>query len=197
VIDRTRALRAAGLLAAASLLCAGCSLLPSRPASPAAPVPRPGTARPAGPASPAQARVPSLSTLLPFSSARLQAAAALATRFAAACQTWSWQQQPAAWLAGLQPMTTPSLYGELAQAAVIPGVLAQRNATRQAATAIASAAQIRDLTVGSVTVVVAVSQVITSTRGTTQATASLAVTLTPQGSGWVVWDVEPASAGNS
>jgi hypothetical protein len=178
------------------VLCAGCSLL-TRPASPAAPIPLPASARPAGPASPAQATVPSLSTLLPFSSARLQAAAALATRFAAAYQTWSWQQPPAAWLAGLQPMTTPSLYGELAQAAVISGVLAQRNATRQAATATATAAQIRDLTTGSVTMIVAVSQVITSTSGTTQATASLAVTLTPQGSGWLVWDVEPASAGNN
>ena len=29
------------------------------------------------------------------------------------------------------------------------------------------------------------------------ASAAWAVTLTPEGSGWRVWDIEPASAGNS
>jgi hypothetical protein len=94
-------------------------------------------------------------------------------------------------------MTTPSLYGQLTQAAAIPGILAQRNAARQAASAIATTAQVRDLTPGSVTITVTISQVISSTSGTTPAAATLAVTLTPQGSSWAVWDIEPASAGNS
>ena len=94
-------------------------------------------------------------------------------------------------------MTGAELRPALAQAAGTPGVLAQRDATRQAATATATAAQIRDLTPGSVTVAVTVRQVITSTSGTSQVTASFAVTLTPHGTGWAVWDIEPASAGNS
>jgi len=94
-------------------------------------------------------------------------------------------------------VTASELRPALAQAAGTPGVLAQRDTTRQAATATAAAAQIRDLTPGSVTVAVTVRQVITSTSGTSQVAASFAVTLTPHGTGWAVWDIEPASAGNS
>jgi len=189
-----RAARAAGPLGAAALLCAGCSLLPLRPASP------PPSRHPAPAATPASApaaAVPGLAAILPFSPARLEAAAALAGRFAAAYDTWSWRQPPAAWLAGLRPMTASGLYAALTRAAGIPGVLAQRAAARQAAAGTATAAIIRDLSPGSVTITVTISQVITSTTGTTRAGDSLAVTLTPRGAGWAVWDIEPATAGNS
>jgi len=185
-----RAVRTAGLLAAACVLCAGCSLLPS-------PAPARHPAHPAAPAGPLAAASPGLAAILPFSPSRLQAAAALAARFAGAYGTWSWRQSPAAWLAGLRPMAGSGLYAALAQAADIPGVLAQRDHARQAAAGTATAVQIRDLTTGSVTVTVTVRQVITSTTGTSQAVSSFAVTLTPAGSGWAVWDIEPASAGNS
>ncbi len=78
-----------------------------------------------------------------------------------------------------------------------PGVLAQRTSDRQAATGITTAAKIHDLAPGSVTITVTVRQVITSTSGTTHADSNLVVTLTPQGAGWAVYDIEPASAGNS
>lgn len=191
-----RTLRAAGLLAAACLLCAGCSLLQPRTASPApARHPAPAHATPA--ASLPQTPAPGLTAILPVSPARLQAAAALAGRFAAAYDTWSWRQPPAAWLAGLRPMTTTGLYAALAQAAGIPGVLAQRDATRQVAAGAATTAQIRDLTPSSVTITVTVRQVITSTSGTTRVVTSFAVTLTPDRTSWAVWDIEPATAGNS
>ena len=130
---------------------------------------------------------------------RLQAAAVLAGRFTAAWDSWSWQQSPAAWLARLRPMAASSLDPALARAAGTPGVLAQRKAARQTAAATTSALQIRDLTPGSVTISVTVRQVITNSTGTSQATASFAVTLTSRGggSGWAVWDIEPASAGNN
>ena len=104
--------------------------------------------------------------MLPFSLARLQAAAALAARFTAAWDSWSWRQPPAAWLAALKPMAAASLYPALAQAAGTPAVLAQRTAARQAATATVDLAAIRDLTPGSVTVTVSVRQIITSASGT-------------------------------
>jgi len=72
-----------------------------------------------------------------------------------------------------------------------------RTAARQPAAATASAPQIRDLTPGSVTITVTIRQVITATSGTSQSTASYAITLTPNGGGWSVWDIEPATAGNS
>ncbi len=135
--------------------------------------------------------------LLPFPAARLQDAATLARRFTAAWDSWSWRQSPAAWLARLRRMAAAPLYPALAQAAGTPGVLAQRTAARQTAAATTTAVRIRDLTLGSVTVTVTVRQVISSRTGTTQATASFAVTLTPRGGGWAVWDIEPASAGNN
>jgi hypothetical protein len=190
-----RACRAAWLLAA-GLLCGGCSLLPRPPSSPApASHPAPATA----PASPPPATAaPSPASILPFPPARLQAAATLAARFTAAWDSWSWRQSPAAWLAVLRPMAASSLQAALAQAAGTPGILAQRTAARQVAAATTSAVRIRDLTPGSVTVTVAVRQVITSPAGTSHATASFAVTLTPrQGGGWAVWDIEPAGAGNN
>ena len=191
------ATRAAGLLAsAAALLCGGCSLLPHPAATPApatsspAPAHTPPSSRPTAP-------VPPLASLLPFSPARLQAAAALAGRFTAAWDSWSWRQPPAAWLAALQPMAAASLEPALAQAAGDRGVLAQRAAGRQTAVAAVTALQVRDLTPGSVTVTVTAAQVITGTSGTTRATAGWAVTLTPSGASWSVWDIEPAPAGNS
>ena len=140
---------------------------------------------------------PAAAPVLPFSLARLQAAVTLAARFTAAWDSWSWRQPPAAWLAALKPMAAASLYPALAQAAGTPGVLAQRAAARQAATATVTSAAIRDLTPGSVTVTVSVRQTVTSASGTSTTTASLAVTVVPAGGGWSVWDIEPASAGNS
>jgi hypothetical protein len=191
----SRAARAAGLLAAAGLLCGGCSLLPQA-AGPAAPGGT--TARPTATASPhPAAAATSLASLLPFPPARLQAAATLAGRFTAAWDSWSWRQPPAAWLARLQPVAATSLEPALAQAAGDRGVLAQRTTARQAAVATVTALAIRDLTPGSVTVTVTAAQVITSSSGTSRTSAAWAVTLTPDGSGWLVWDIEPASAGNS
>jgi hypothetical protein len=144
---------------------------------------------------PSAAAVP-LASLLPFPPARLQAAASLAGRFTAAWDSWSWRQPPAAWLAALQPMAAASLEPALAQAAGDRGVLARRTAARQVAVATVTALAIRDLTPGSVTVTVTAAQVITGSSGISRATAGWAVTLTPEGSGWLVWDIEPADAGN-
>ena len=190
-----RAGRGAGLLTVAGLLCGGCSLLPQAagPAAPASPA-----ARPAAVAS-AQlppAAVP-LASLLPFPPARLQAAASLAGRFTADWDSWSWRQSPAAWLAALQPMAAAELERALGQAAGDRGVLAQRTAARQVAVATVTALAIRDLTPGSVTITATATQVITSSSGTSRTAAAWAVTLTPAGTGWLVWDIEPAAAGNS
>ncbi len=185
----SRGCRAAAFLAVSGLLCGGCALLPRAPAS-----------QPAHPAAPATLRpvagAPPLASILPVPPARLQAAAALAGRFTTAWDTWSWQQSPATWLAALKPMAASSLYPALAQAASTPALLAQRTAARQAATAATSALQIRDLTAGSVTITVTIRQAITATSGTSPSTASYAITLT-SGGGWSVWDIEPATAGNS
>jgi hypothetical protein len=181
--------------AMAVILAAGCAACTSRQPTQG---PRPPDCAVIPPATPRAAARPSpLTAILPFSAARLEAAVVLAGRFTASWDSWSWRQSPAAWLARLVPLAAGELRPALAYAADTPGLLAQRDATRQAATAIAIAAQIQDLTPGSVTVAVTVRQVITSTGGTSQTAASFAVTLTPHGTRWAVWDIEPAGAGNS
>jgi hypothetical protein len=190
----SRAARTAALLAAAGLLCGGCSLLPRTAASPAAPASH--AARPAPAASTQPAAAP-LASLLPFPPARLQAAASLAARFTAAWDSWSWKQPPAAWLAALQPMAAASLEPALAQAAGDHGVLARREAARQVAVATVTRLAVTGLTPGSVTVNATAAQVITGSSGTSRTSAAWAVTLTPAGAGWQVWDIEPAGAGNS
>jgi hypothetical protein len=192
-----RAGRAAALLASAALLCGGCSLLPRPAASPARGGSPAATSPPASPPPVAGTPSPPPASLLPFSPARLQAAADLAGRFTAHWDSWSWRQPPAKWLAALQPMAAASLEPALAQAAGTPAVLAQRAAGRQAAVATVTALAVRDLTPGSVTVTVTATQVITGKSGTSRSTAGWAVTLTPAGTGWLVWDIEPADAGNS
>jgi hypothetical protein len=194
-----RAGLATALLMSAGLACAGCSVLQGTgTASPAAgPASASTSARPAAtPASSPTAATP-LASVLPFSPARLLAAVALASRFTAAWDSWSWDQPQAAWLAALRPMAAAGLYPALAQAAGTPAVLAQRKAERQSATATVTSAAIRDLTPGSVTVVVNVRQSVTSASGTSQTAASYAAMLTPAGSSWSVWDIEPADVGNS
>ena len=186
-----RRIAACAMAAVLAVACAACTSWQPQP------VIQPSRTASSRPATPPAAATPALAVILPFSPARLQVAAVLAGRWTASWDSWSWHQSPAAWLARLLPMTASELRPALAQAAATPGVLAQRDATRQTATATATGGQIRDLTPGSVTVAVTVRQVITSTSGTTQATASFAVTLTPRGTGWAVWDIEPASAGNS
>jgi hypothetical protein len=185
--------RATALLAAASLTLTGCAILRPDPASPPA-----GSGRHAAPARSGEAASPltGADALLPFTPAQLASAAALAGRFAAAYSTWSWRQSPAAWLATL-PAVAGQLDETLAQAAATPGLLAQRTHAHQAATATTSGPRIRDLTPGSVTLTLTVRQVIASTSGTTTSDTSLAITLTPSGGSWQVYDIEPATAGNT
>lgn len=197
-----RASLAAVLLAAPALLCAGCSLTASPQAASAHPAgstpPASTSGRPSPKASrPSSPSASSAGTAMPFSPARLQAAASLADRFASDWDSWSWTVTPSTWLAVVRPMAAAELYPALAQAAGTPAVLAQRKAERQAASAVVNSAQITGLTQGSVTVTVDVHQDIYSSAGISQDNASLAVTLVPAGSGWSVWDIEPASAGNS
>ena len=138
-----------------------------------------------------------LAALLPASPAWIEAAAGLAARFAAAYATWSYHQPPAAYLARLRPMTATPLYGTLAQAADTPGILAWRDRGHLTAAGTMTGERIRDLTSTSVIITVQVRQVITTASGRSEAPDDLAVTVVRAGGGQVVWDVEPADAGNT
>src|SRR5260370_985991 len=144
------------------------------------------------PASPTAAvrAAPGLPASLPGPPARRQAAAALAARFPAAYTTPLPGQTPGAWLARLRPMATAQLTAVLARAA--PWQSAAVTA------GMVTAEQVRDLTPGSVTIIVEIRQSVTGSGGSQTVTLGFAVTLTRQpGAGWAVYDVEPATAGNA
>ncbi len=194
-----RATAAARIIAALAVVvlsaaCAACTLLRPAPQHRAAGTrPAPSSPAPAG----ATAARRGLAALLPASPAWIEAAAGLAARFAAGYTTWSWRQPPAAWLARLRPMTAGQLYPALARAAWTPGILAQRDHGRQAATGTVTGERIRDLAPGSVIIAVQVRQIITSPAGRSEVPDDLAVTVVRAGGGQAVWDVEPATDGNT
>jgi hypothetical protein len=166
---------------AAGAICTACALPPpAPPPAPAHPVAGHATAH----------TVPGLAALLPVSPDRLRAAAALAARFTSAYTTHRPGQTPGAWLARLAPMATAHLTAALARAA--PWQSAAVTADR------VTGEQIRDLTPGSVTVTVGIRQSVTTSGGRRTVSVVFAVTLTRQpGTGWAVYDIEPADAGNA
>lgn len=168
---------------AAGAACTACALL-----TPAQPPPAPAQTTASRAA--AVRAVPDLDALLPVSPARLQAAAALAARFTAAYVTHRLGQSPGAWLARLSPMATAQLAAALARAAPWQSAAVT--------TGTVTAEQIRDLTPGSVTVIIGIRQTVATAGGRRTVSMGFAVTLTPQpGAGWAVYDIEPADAGNA
>jgi len=189
----SHARRGAGALAAGAAIvtsCAACALLPPRQPGPGRPRPAATSACPA-PASPAAGPA----ALLPLGPAQLQAAAALAARFAAAYDTHRPGEPPSVWLARLAPMATSQLTGALTRAAATPA--AGSPGAVPAGTGRVVAGQIRGLTPTSVIFTVRVRQVITTATGHRTATDALAVTVTGHGGGWAAYDIEPAAAGDT
>ncbi|SRR6266536_465686 len=180
----THAHRGLGALAAAAITagCAGCALLPSS----ARPQPSPPATRPR----PAASATAGLAALLPVSPTQLQAAAALAARFAAAYTTHRPGEPPGAWLARLAPMATRPLTGALTRAATTPA--AGPPGAAESSQVVAERA--RDLTPASVIFTVHVRQTAT---GQATRTDVFAVTVTRTDSGWAAYDIEPAAAGDT
>lgn len=164
-------------------VCAACGLLPQATRHAAgraqnehqAAAPRRAATGPASPAA-----------VLPVSPASLQTAAAVAARFAVIYDTVP-PGGPGAWLARLHPIVTGQLYGALARAAATPGLL-----PRETGSARVTLEKVRVLAAGSVTFIVTFAPPAAGGPGM----PSLAVTVVPAGGGWLVYDVEPASAGD-
>lgn len=180
-----RARRLLAVLAVTAATCAACAV----------PSPAPAPAQPRPAASPdraGSALTPGIAALLPVTPARLEAAAALAARFAAAYDTRQPRQTPVAWLARLLPMATPQLARALAQAAATPALWP----AGQAATAQSTGERARDITPASVIFTVQLRLALTTPAGHATRTDDLAVTVTASRGGWAVYDIEPATAGN-
>jgi len=170
------------MLAATAIGCAACAI----PATPAARLARHDTASQCPAATAARQAVP-----LPVSPAGVRGAAALAGRFAAAYLTRPAGGSPGQWLARLAPMVTSQLYGTLARTAATPALWPPGQPPAKAAVA---AVRVRDLAAGSVILTVTAQARPAAGAATT---TTLAVTIVQGAAGWAVYDVEPASAGNT
>lgn len=146
---------------------------------------------------PAGSAVPNIYQWLPFTQAGLASAAALTTSFADHYGTYSYTESTQSYLAPMQPLMSGQLATALGRAYSAPGLAASRTAAKQSATATASILALRAFGPSSLTFVVAVTQKITSTKGTSRPRTDYAVTLTGDGTKWQVTDIELASAGNS
>jgi hypothetical protein len=119
------------------------------------------------------------------------------TRFANAYGTFSYTQDPAAYLAPLQALCAPQLAAQIKAAYALPGVAAVRNSKKQVSAGSSVIESIRAFGPHSLTFLVQITQRLTELTGPTVASTDYALTVTGSGTSWQVTDVELAAAGNS
>lgn len=139
---------------------------------------------------------PDIYQWLPFTQSGLASAAGTATAFAGHYGTYSYTESTQAYLSPMRPLMTTQLATVLGQAFAAPGLAGNRAATRQVATATAAILSLRAFGPSSLTFVVAITQRIASTKGTSKQTTDYALTVAGNGSTWQVNDIQLASAGN-
>jgi len=158
----------------------------------ASPAPTPTSATPAQSGQAA----PDIYQWLPFTEAGLASAAGTVTTFARHYGTFAYTQSAQAYLAPMVPLTTSQLAVVLGRAFAAPGLAGTRESTKQVATATAAIVALRAFGPTSLTFVVAITQRLVSTTGTTRRSTDYAVTVTGTGTSWQVNDIQLASAGN-
>lgn len=159
--------------------------------------PRPSASPVATATAPQSGGQPDIYQWLPFTQSGLAAAAAVVTRFGDAYGTYSYASSASTYAASLEPVTSPSLIGQIEAAYSAPGVATARTGSKQVAVGVATIDSISAFGPTSLTFLVQVAQQITATTGTSQVSARYSVTLTGNGATWQVTSVELATVGNS
>ena len=134
---------------------------------------------------------------LPFTEQELARAAAVTTQVTIDYNTFSYTENAAGYVAPMNGLITPQLSQTLKNGYATLGVAQTRTSQRQVSTGTASIGSIRGFGPSSITFVVSATQKLTGTTGTTASSAQYAVTVSGQGSSWQVYDIEPATAGNT
>ena len=137
---------------------------------------------------------------LPFSPASLTSAANTTTAFAKAYATWSYTETAQAYGATFHGLATDQEITTLEEGNSAPGLTQQRTAAKQASTGSGTINSIRSIvTVPSTSIMflVTITDTVTSTQPATTKSTQYSVTLTPQGTGWLVNDIELSTLGNS
>ncbi len=134
---------------------------------------------------------------LPFGQQALGHAAAVAIQVTKDYNTFTYTENVTAYLAPMNGLITSQLSQTLKNGYTTLGVAQARTSQKQVSSGGASINSIRTFGSGSITFVVNGTQKLTSTQGTTNNSTQYAVTVTGQNNSWQVYDIEPASAGNT
>ena len=134
---------------------------------------------------------------LPFGQQALAHAVAVATQVTKDYNTFTYTEDATAYLAPMNGLITSQLSQTIRNGYTTLGVAQARTSQKQVSTGGATIDSIRGFGSGSITFVISGTQKLTSTQGTTTSNNQYAVTVTGQGSSWQVYDIEPASAGNT
>ncbi|MFE0156136.1 hypothetical protein ACFWY5_54020 [Nonomuraea sp. NPDC059007] len=132
---------------------------------------------------------------LPMSRQQLAAAADLAERFTASYGSFRYDEDPSVYADRVKVFTTGELAAFLTKALTSPGTIEQNKTEQTVATATAKMKEIRQVGATSIIFVVTSTQKLTGKSGTSERAEDLAVTLTPVGNDWRVFDVQPAGDG--
>ncbi len=159
--------------------------------SPAPPPSSPVTSPSTGPG-----KAPDIYSWLPFTQSALGSAAQVTVKFAADYGTYSYQQNTNSYLAPMKPIITGQLEELIGRAYATPGVVTNRDAIKQVAVGSGVITSLRAYGSSSITFIVALTQKITSTKGTKQQSTNYAITVTGSGANWQVSNFEFASAGD-
>ena len=134
---------------------------------------------------------------LPFSQQSLGHAAAVAVQVTKDYNTFTYTENVNAYLAPMNGLITSQLAQTLKNGYTTLGVAQARTSQKQVSSGGAAISSIRTFGSGSITFVVNGTQKLTGTQGTTTTNNQYAVTVTSSGNSWQVYDIEPASAGNT
>ncbi len=134
---------------------------------------------------------------LPFTQQDLSAAASVTMRFSVAYNTFTYNENAAAYVAAMHGLITSQLATTLRDAYQTPGVAQLRSSQKQVSTGTAQITSLRAFGASSMTFTVAAGQQLVTSDGTSNGSANYAVTVTGSGSSWQVSDIELQSAGNT
>jgi hypothetical protein len=152
---------------------------------------------PAVTASPATAEGVDIYAWLPFTQQDLADAASVATQFGVDYDTYTYTENPSAYVATMGGLITGELAATLKSAFATPGVATLRTGEQQVSTGTAVIDSLRAFGPSSMTFIITAGQRLVSSKGTTTGSTQYAVTLTGSGTSWQVSDIELESAGNS
>lgn len=153
----------------------------------------------ASPATPAPTGSADIYQLLPFTQADLTAAANTTTAFAKAYATWSYTESATAYGATFNGLAAAKEIGILESS--YNSAAAQQTAKKLVSTGSGTIDSIRSIVTApgptSITFLVTISQQVTPAQPGAAPSSQYAVTVSPQGTAWLVNDIELSNLGNS